>query len=371
MKYECDICKYKTDDSGNWNRHIKSIKHIQQIELNKKYYCKDCDYYTYDLSNYLKHKKTSRHLKIKNYNNLDTYICEHCKNKYKYISSLQRHKNECSKKIEEFVIIENNIIKENNDFLKKMIEKKDDIIIGVGKLLTSNMTAMRFLTSYINNPPVLQKFNRVRIEEIVNDDETIKRNNLKYPNELEMHFSEHVIYKYKHNMLLEFLSELIVKEYKKIDPTKQAMWVSDIPRIIFTVTKNFKNKDQEQYNESEKNQNCDKSITIIELDEILITQCNNNSIINWTYDKKGFYVRELVVDPLLDYVLNKMNKYIELITIWINDNFDSYLREYKQAKLSIALDIMSEIRCKSINKKLVKEIAPRFYISNEIMDIVN
>lgn len=361
MKYECKNCKYKTDDSGNWTRHKKSTKHNQQIEINNIYQCKECNYITDDLSNLVKHEKTSKHIKIKNNINSDVYICEYCKNKYKYISSLQRHKNKCSMKIAENVLIENNIVKENNEFLKKMIEKKDDIIIGVGKLLTSNMTAMKFLTSNVNNPPILHHFRKDRIEEIINEDETIKQNNIKYPLEREMHFPEHVIYKYKHDVLLDYLSELIVKEYKKKDPRKQAMWVSDIPRTIFTVTKKTKKTDNNiktitnNLNESESE------------NELIIN--DNNFIVNWTYDKKGFYVRELVVDPLIEYVFDKMNKYIELTTKWIKENFDSYLRESKQDKLSIALDIIAEIKSKSINKKLVKEIAPRFYISQEIMNM--
>jgi len=32
MKHNCESCNYSTDDSGNWNKHIKSKKHIKLID---------------------------------------------------------------------------------------------------------------------------------------------------------------------------------------------------------------------------------------------------------------------------------------------------------------------------------------------------
>ena len=36
MKYNCPACKYTGDDSGNWTRHIKSKKHLKNVENEEK-----------------------------------------------------------------------------------------------------------------------------------------------------------------------------------------------------------------------------------------------------------------------------------------------------------------------------------------------
>jgi len=36
MKYSCEICKYSTDNGGNWYKHRHSKTHIGKVEIARK-----------------------------------------------------------------------------------------------------------------------------------------------------------------------------------------------------------------------------------------------------------------------------------------------------------------------------------------------
>jgi phenylpyruvate tautomerase PptA (4-oxalocrotonate tautomerase family) len=61
--YKCIICKYKTADISNYNRHNLSKRHIEKI--NNSYSCEDCDYITPIKVNYTRHLLSKKHLENK------------------------------------------------------------------------------------------------------------------------------------------------------------------------------------------------------------------------------------------------------------------------------------------------------------------
>jgi hypothetical protein len=355
MIYICNICEYDTDIKCNFDRHKKSDKH-------------------------LKNRKKSNQILIIIENDNKTYICEICKKTFKHISSLSRHKTrECVKmkiiekdselKKKEVMIKEKDKqiddIKDTDKFLKDVVKNQNKIIYGTSRLFHKNLSIINFLMAYVPTAPPLEYFKRERIEQIIYNGDVIKQNMEKYPEEKENHFPEHVIYTYNHNTLMDYLCGIIIEEYKKKDPRKQAMWISDIPRTIFTVNKKSKKKkDPNNLNDSSDNNNSDDSSDDSECE-------NNDSIIaEWIYDKKGLYVKEIVIDPLMDYVLEKLKLYVENTRKWILD-YDEDIdnlrkKQLKQDRLSIALEIISELKSKSIHNKLVKAIAPMFYMTPEL-----
>jgi hypothetical protein len=63
--YTCESCNFGTQDKSNYNRHMKSKKHLKLKAPNptvgKTYCCKWCKYKSGDWSNYNKHMKTFDH----------------------------------------------------------------------------------------------------------------------------------------------------------------------------------------------------------------------------------------------------------------------------------------------------------------------
>ena len=64
--YYCPNCKYRTEKKFNYDCHIKSKKHIQEVEESEgeekvMYLCEACNYSTNLSSNYSKHLNTNKH----------------------------------------------------------------------------------------------------------------------------------------------------------------------------------------------------------------------------------------------------------------------------------------------------------------------
>lgn len=64
-EYECKKCKFKTTRKGNYERHLKTKRYLQEKKETKIYKCDRCKYQTKDSSNWRRHKKSSRHKKAK------------------------------------------------------------------------------------------------------------------------------------------------------------------------------------------------------------------------------------------------------------------------------------------------------------------
>ena len=85
MEYNCTDCNYATNDKSNFQKHLRSIKHIKK-------------------SDELKNNSKSIHKLIINWSDdipeedTNVYECPFCKNTYSSSSNLTRHKKSCSKK---------------------------------------------------------------------------------------------------------------------------------------------------------------------------------------------------------------------------------------------------------------------------------
>ena len=107
-KFICTCCTYITYNIGNYNRHLKSNKHIKKDSLDKmvgknkndllhktinlgKYICLKCKYITSICSNYYRHTRTKKHLSNETNIIEKTYECVNCKFKSKYKSNYKRH----------------------------------------------------------------------------------------------------------------------------------------------------------------------------------------------------------------------------------------------------------------------------------------
>jgi CRISPR/Cas system CSM-associated protein Csm2 small subunit len=104
----------------------------------KQYSCESCEFYTYNKKDFNRHLSTRKHLIKINVKEGDHnekkigFTCENCNKFYKYISGLSRHKQNCKstkqikseKQIEMDLIIEqtNNLMKESQDLMKKIVE---------------------------------------------------------------------------------------------------------------------------------------------------------------------------------------------------------------------------------------------------------
>ena len=83
--------------TNNTLNNVPKIPKIKSKKITLKYFCEKCDYSTLNKKDYNKHLDTQKH--VNNYQNKTKYKCS-CGKSYKHASSLWKHKNKCSNKIE-------------------------------------------------------------------------------------------------------------------------------------------------------------------------------------------------------------------------------------------------------------------------------
>src|SRR5207249_8087833 len=88
-------------------------------------------------------------------------------------------------------------------------------------------------------------------------------------------FIETLIYNFNHNKLDKYLGDMIIKFYKKEDPSQQSLWNSDTSRLTY-----------------------------------IIKELLNNNNSDWLVDKKGIKTCNYIIDPLLQYIDVIIKKYL-------------------------------------------------------------
>lgn len=154
FKYSCTYCQYYTNNKYNFQKHVGTQKHynnIDQYDDGKKcnyLECIDCNYMTtskQDIDNHIKqknHRSITHYIKGQVHLN-ERYRCEICNKTYKYMSGYYRHKNNCAG--------DNNlakILKKTNEKLCQRIHKLET----TQNIITNNITNNKLdIHLYLNN----------------------------------------------------------------------------------------------------------------------------------------------------------------------------------------------------------------------------
>lgn len=295
--YNCDYCDYKTDRKNDIAKHNQTRKHKEKVKQSKRF-----------LHGSLKVLELDEKI----------YKCQHCDEIFSSKSSLSNHRKICEERKE----MENKIItleKEN----KKIAQEKEQMTKQLElfqQLIQSNTTLKKDSSSvtYISNtfmdaPPLLALDDYSE----VNDSE-------------EMTLAEVILFQYKNNNLGKFLSEFIVKMYKKDDPKEQSLWNSDTTRLTYIVKELLKNKKSD-----------------------------------WAIDKKGLKTKEYIIVPLLKYLKPKIRSYMLKLSKNMNDVHPSKILQINQ-NVQSAGTLLVEISKGIIANDIVKRIAPHFYLSKTV-----
>ena len=81
-----------------------------------------------------------------------------------------------------------------------------------------------------------------------------------------------ILYKYKHNTLVDYISKLLIEEYKKDKPNEQSFWNTDVARLSYVVKDKVKNNSK------------------------------------WISDKKGIMLSSYAVKPIINKLKERMTK---------------------------------------------------------------
>ena len=340
MKYECELCIFKTENKSVWYNHKKSQKHIKLEKLDQEIkrinetngtINDDCPNKNIDMLlqkneiELLKEKLKS----IENEKNIIANQLIETKNQLtnQLIETKKQYKNQLIETKKQY---ENQLVgtMDHIETLKFENSFQKQLINSAGGIIQKSMNTMSYLLLNYNSAPVLTQLPNYSI---------ISKNTDSLVNDL--------IHYYKKNKLDKHIGDFIVLQYKKKDPELQSIWSSDVDRLNYFV--------RELINDAKPlKMQTKKNIKVAE----------NNIKFQWVADKKGIKMTEYVIDPLLNYINNMNITYLNKKNKEINDEFDLQTNSKILEDMQIIASINCDIKNHTLSKNINKYIAPHFYL---------
>ena len=322
MKYKCTLCDYITNDSSNYERHVKSSKHKkhnseEDINSNgpedRPYQCALCNsQYSYG-SGLRRHQRTCKMDFIdKMKNEYDDIIKK--KDTEIFILSM------ANKGLEEKLKLLEACLKNNRDDSNKALDLiasennyHKQLIDTAGNFVKSSVSALTYASQHFPDAPVFERFNKFELLKI------------------EEHYTvaEIVLYQQKNKTLASMMGDIIINHYKKEDPTKQSLWNTDCSRFAYIIREVIDNK------------------------------------VQWTVDKGGVKVHELAVEPILLYVKDQLNDYcLDKADELLDRDKDPIVISEELHKANKLIDIINN---GELGKDIIRYMTKSFYLNKQLL----
>jgi len=267
MKYICKICKYNTNNKSNFNRHLKSKKHIKNCEN----------------------------------------VCE-CGKLYKTSSGLWKHNKLCNY-VMQLKIIE---LEKKNELMEKKTNKIMKIMYnstnGISKIAKNNKEIINEVKK------IKQKKNKIVSQNITNNIHNVSINVFlnqhcqnamsltDFIEQLQITF-EDLKYTGKTNYV-DGISKILIKNLNKINKLKRPIHCSDIKRNVLYI------KNEEGWERDKKHENIKKCIKDVETKQIQkIPEWTKEENINiYKNGKEGMEYQKIVFNTMGGMDLEKREK---------------------------------------------------------------
>lgn len=357
MIYKCIPCVYSSKKKSDFDKHLKTEKHIKIASLNAKYISgeKSRSYESY-IDDDINNNKSNMLMNCSN--ELQTApkssinapkICEYCESTFSKKSNLVRHLEICKVKknndTSQLEQLEEKMKRDRNELINKMQKEKDDLEKRMQQeminILKKQVESLSVIAEHSSNASansastvnILAKFcNKAQ--------ETLPFTDMKLLTGDKISLLDMAI-NYEQMENFEF-HDRIVKElekyYKHADPTMQTLWSTDVSRQSYMYRKKMA----------------------------------DNSII-WVADKKGKVVGQLLVDPMMKQLdidaceaLKQCNKQLQ-----DDDNADVELTKYErnevEGKRKVLLNIMTKITNGELKNDIVRNLAKQLYFDKSLV----
>jgi hypothetical protein len=264
--YYCDLCDYYARDIYNFNRHIKSKKHIikgneaDNINTNNiittqeqenKFVCVNCNYETHHLSNFLRHKETRKHKLNMPEEEKVVYKCV-CGKIYKFASGLSKHKQKCvhltNKLIELTNIDEDNnqlITMDSNDnnlqkILLKILEQNSDLMYEIKQKDNVMLEQQQTLIEMAKEPKIINNNDNrsFNVMNFLNNECKDAYNLSEFVEKLEYTFKD--LLQIEHEGWQKNVKSTFINAFKSCDMYKRPIHCSDKKRKKFYIKEDNK-----------------------------------------------------------------------------------------------------------------------------------
>jgi len=359
--------------------------------------CKSCEYNTKKISNFNRHIKTQKHINICGINNENIFICNICNKEFKRKWNLTRHKE----------TICNNVIKNNNILIQKVIDKVDNLESNLinqnieqnNKINNKIDTAVRSASSLIRylienhkNAPVLKQLTHENVlktlkithglENIPDNDED--KESLYSDSDAESIISsdcddlseENKKFLIKHKATIRKKREKIkAKKMLALDPKKF--------KLQKEIIKNYKLGSYIEYIcnailKNIKKENI-KEQSIFNTDYSRLNYAIKISKRIWNDDKAGAKFIKLVISPTLQCINKLLDEYRTHLSnkydLMKNDIYLNDTDEFQNIMKNIfeIYEIQAKTMSENTIKQIIKDLAPqlRYIKQNDKQDNTN
>lgn len=301
MKFTCKSCNYSTDVKFAYQKHLQSKRH------NKK---------EHELTNLLTSTKSLHKVCIER-----AYICQFCNNNYASASTLSRHKKSCGEKVQMIQDNKYNEIANENIHLRELIKQLQNdnshlktLINNAGAVIKTSVSALSYVATNYKDAPSLKKLEDYSYLEFDDDDD-------------DFDLVAMVISQHQDGTLYKYLGDIIINAYKKKDPSEQSIWNSDTVRLTYLIR------------------------------DII------NKKTDWTVDKKGVKTTRYIINPMLKYIKDLLNKYADEngLEHYVSESYMK-LKKRTDAMQAVA-EIIADITNNILSEQILKFIAPHFYLT--------
>ena len=318
MEFNCDICNYSASSKFNYERHLKTKKHLEKVKNVPILPSKD-QKNTIELSNE------------------NEYECVYCNKIYKNGPHLSRHKKACEQKqkiIKELMETKEKLTQTEKILTKEItneIARREEIVLlltsenknlktimsSAGTLVEKSMSNFNFLNTHYNEAPALTYVTDVPSLHVdLAEDKVASR----------------IMNEYNNNTLTSFIGKLIVKHYKKKNPKEQSIWNSDNDRLTYMIR------------------------------TILDEKTNQNQ---WEVDKKGLNTTLHIIQPILDHIRKHLKDYIQTCDVGSRrDSAETVLAVSR--RIETAYKIIVAIKKGEVANDILKYISSRLYIVKDL-----
>ncbi len=240
-----------------------------------EYYCEKCDFLTSNKKDYNRHLKTKKHLGIKkNPKNIDgvDFECVFCDRHYMSKSALKKHQKKC-KKLLNYVVettakktkkpqngtnlktekksleMKKKEIEKKDDFMMKMLEQQNKTIELLKQSIQTNQEMSKNVGNNNNNTISINLFLNENCKNAMNLTDFIQNMNVSLE---DLEFS-------KDNGFVKGVTNIFTKQLQDLDPTERPIHCSDKKRLQFYV------KEDDVWQKDTNNEKIDRTITNIKI----------------------------------------------------------------------------------------------------------
>lgn len=281
--FTCSICNYKTTKRGNYNRHLKTRKHKERVNLDDNYFkCSLCDYHTLNKNEYLRHMRSAIHEEEED-------ISEKNKKELKKIKEVFEI-NESNIETEKLIILQNSLNKilEEQENIKKMIPKS-----GGNTIINNKLSINLYLNTECKQAMSIQDFlNQLKIS----------LDDLNYT---------------KNNGFVEGISNVFVKQLADLDPKERPIHCLNKKRMEFYI------KNTHKWEKDNNNKNINMAIGDVQKKQIQLLDLWDKKNPGWERDEKKSLERLNIAKSIYGSTSNiERDKETKLIRKKISENID-------------------------------------------------